>query len=272
MKTLNRFFLGLLLLGWILFSLACSIRSEGYRNTGSDLIVFAAASLTDAFTELARAFEHQHPGTSVVLNFAASSQLAAQLREGVAADVFASANPNQMQAAIDSGRVLPEDVFLFAANQLTIVVPADNPGQVSSVVDLGNPGLSLLMAVQGVPVRDYADMIIKTLPESTQKHIYANLVSEESTVRQIATKIALGEADAGIVYTSDITPEIAGRVELIRIPDEENIIATYPIAVIAESGDRQAAVAFVTFVHSPTAQKILAKWGFLPSPFSDNGP
>lgn len=230
--------------------------------TSDELIIFAAASLTDSFAELAKAFEEQNPDVSTILNFASSSQLAAQLREGVAADIFASANKHQMEAVIASGRVVGNDVGNFAANQLIMIVPKGNPAGIQDVADLAGENLSLLMAVVGVPVRDYADQMIANLPGDIQKRIYENLISEESNVRQVATKIALGEADAGIVYTSDITPDIADRVEAIPIPDTQNIEVTYPMAVIADSDQVELARRFIDFVTSQTGQAILADWGF----------
>ncbi len=222
------------------------------------------SSLTDTFTDLAEAFEEQNPSANLVLNFASSSQLAAQLREGVTADIFASANDVQMLAAIESQRIDPVDVELFAANRLTIVVPAGNPAGIHAIQDLGKPGVTLLLAVKGVPVRDYADQIIENFPRDIQVEIYQNLISEESNVRQISTKVALGEADAGIVYASDFTPDIADRVEQIEIPDALNVMTAYPIAVIVDSQQKELANGFVSFVISTNGQAILAQWGFTP--------
>ncbi len=244
--------------------ISCRSITETDSRKPVALIVFAAASLTDSFVELEQAFEELHLGVDLVLNFASSSQLVAQLREGITADIFASANVNQMQEAVTSGRVEPDEVSFFVANKLTIVVPAGNPADIRSLEDLGNTDVTFLMAVEGVPVRDYADQIIQTLPRSLQLKIYENLVSEESTVRQVSTKVALGEADAGIVYTSDITPDIAERVEQVEIPDTLNVTATYPIAVIADSAASELAHSFVDFVLSEPGQEILTKWGFMP--------
>ncbi len=250
----------LMLLGLV----SCLSFTEVDGRKPDELIVFAAASLSDSFTELEGAFEQAHPGVNLVMNFASSSQLAAQLREGVRADVFASANENQMQIAVASGRVDSAEVRLFAANMLTIVVPTGNPADIQTLEDLGNADVSLLMAVEGVPVRGYADQIISALPESTQAKIYANLVSEESNVRQVSTKIALGEADAGIVYASDITPDIVELVENIRIPDSLNVVAAYPIAMIKDSQTKDFAKSFIDFLLSEIGQNVLANWGFLP--------
>lgn len=248
----------------LLVLVSCRSPKEADGRNPHELIVFAAASLSDSFTEIEGAFEQAHPGANLIMNFASSSQLAAQLREGVRADVFASANQNQMQIAVASGRVDSTEVKLFAANMLTIVVPAGNPAKIQSLTDLGSADVSLLMTVEGVPVRDYADQIISSLSAATQEKIYANLVSEESNVRQVSTKIALGEADAGIVYTSDITPDIAERVEQIIIPDFQNLVAAYPIAVIRDSQTKDLANSFIDYVLSEPGQEVMANWGFIP--------
>lgn len=253
----------LLAVGIIFGLVSCSSMSDSDSRNPDELIVFAAASLSDSFAELERVFENSHPDVDLILNFASSSQLATQLSEGVTADVFASANENQMQVVMTNGRVDPAGVRSFIANELTILVPAGNPANIQTIDDLGNANVSILMAVEGVPVRDYADQIIHTLPGSDQKAIYENLVSEESNVRQVSTKIALGEADAGIVYTSDITPDITEWVEKIEIPDSLNVIARYPIAAIEDSEAGELAREFIDFVLGETGQEILMDWGFI---------
>lgn len=228
----------------------------------NELTIFAAASLTDAFNELADAFEAQNEGVQVILNFAGSSQLAAQISEGAQADLFASANGMQMQAVVDSGRIVAGSEKLFVSNRLTVIVPADNPAGITALEDLAQPGVQLILAVPGVPVRQYTDEIVAQMPADFQAQFYANLVSEEDNVRQVAAKIALGEADAGIVYTSDVTPDLASQVLQIRIPDRQNVVASYPIAPLVDAPDPELAQAFITFVLSEQGQAILGKWGF----------
>lgn len=232
-------------------------------NTASDtLTVFAASSLTDAFSEIAADFEAANPGTSVTLNFAGSSQLAAQIAEGAPADLFASANATQMQAAVDGGRVAADAPRTFVSNRLTIVVPADNPAGITALEDLAGGPLLLVLAVPGVPVRQYTDEIVSALGSDFAGRFYANVVSEEENVRQVVAKVALGEADAGIVYTSDVTPDIAAQVRQIAIPDAQNVIATYPIAVLNDSPAPDLAQAFVDYVLSDAGQTVLQRWGF----------
>lgn len=231
-----------------------------------ELTIFAASSLSDAFNELGRAFEAKHEGVRVVFNYGGSSQLATQLNEGGVADLFASANGDQMAVVIAGGQVAAGRDLLFLSNHLTIIVPADNPANIQALEDLGRPNIQLILAIAGVPVRQYTDQMIAAMPPHFQEQFYANLVSEEENVRQVAAKVALGEADAGIVYVSDITPDISGRVQQIIIPDSQNIIATYPIAPLANAPHPELAQQFIDFVLSPEGQTILRKWGFGPPP------
>jgi len=245
----------------------CGTGRPGEEATApQEIVVFAASSLTDAFTELAEAFEVEHPAARILLHFAGSSQLAAQLAEGVPADVFASANPEQMQAAISAGRIDPGAGAIFVSNRLTIIVPTGNPAGVASLEDLARPGILLILAVEGVPVRAYTDEIAAGLGTGFQEGFYGNLVSEEENVRQVVAKVALGEADAGIVYTSDVSPDIAGQVAQIAIPEVRNVVALYPIAPLADSPHPEWAQAFVDFVLSPAGREILARRGFGPPP------
>jgi len=232
---------------------------------GNEVVVYAASSLTNAFEELGTAFEAAHPGVTVTLNFGASSQLASQLAEGAQADVFASANPAQMQVAADAGRI--EAQQNFASNRLVVIVPAGNPAGVTGLADLLVPDrLVLVLAAPGVPVRDYADRALDRLVESDtsldRAAVASNLVSEEANVRQVVAKVALGEADTGVVYTTDVTPDVADQLETIEIPYEYNVTATYPIALVEGAPHPTLAQQFIDFVASTDGQTILATWGF----------
>lgn len=255
-----KFMILLFLFSTLVFT-ACGNTSPAAEQ---EIVVFAAASLTDAFTEIAQDFEAQHPEATVLLNFAGSSQLAAQLVEGVPADVFASANEAQMQAVVDAGRIAISAAIPFVSNRLTIVVPADNPAGITALEDLAKPDIKLVVAVQGVPVRQYTDEIVAQLGEPFAAGFYNNVVSEEENVRQVSAKIALGEADAGIVYTSDVTPDLADQVIQIEIPAAQNVIATYPIALLSDAPHPELAQEFIAFVQSTAGQEILGRWGFGP--------
>jgi molybdate transport system substrate-binding protein len=232
------------------------------------LIVFAAASLTDAFEELATAFETANPGTDVVYNFAGSQQLSAQINEGAPADVFASANASQMRVAIEGTRVVSGTQKTFVRNRLVVITPSDNPAGIASLQDLAQPGLRLILADSVVPVGQYSlDFLAKAsaLPEYTESFsptVLANVVSFEDNVRSVLTKVALGEGDAGIVYTTDAALD-ADNIQQIDIPDELNTIASYPIAPIADSENPELAQAFIDYVLSPEGQQVLVKYGFI---------
>lgn len=257
------FFVVLLLVSLV----ACRpVQSE---NQSQQLVVFAASSLTDAFNSLEEAFEAQNAGVDVIMNYASSSQLAAQLNEGIEADVYASANPTQMQVVIDGGRIEAGTDTLFVSNRLVVITPADNPANITSLEDLAKEGIDLVLAVEGVPVRAYTDQIVAAMPADFQDEFYANLVSEEDNVRQVSAKIALGEAEAGVVYTSDVTPDIVNKVQQISIPDPQNVIAAYPIAPLQDAQNPELAEQFIAFVLSDAGQAILSNWGFGAPPSSN---
>lgn len=234
------------------------------------LTVFAAASLTDAFTELSGAFAAEHPETSVLFNFAGSNQLATQIGQSAPADVFASANEGHMAAAIASGRIDPDAHATFATNRLVVIYPTDNQARIETLQDLANDSLLLVLAAPEVPVGQYTlDFLEKTSSDPAfgpdfRDAVLANVVSSEQNVRAVLTKVALGEADAGIVYASDLAANEGERVGRLEIPDELNTIAVYPIAALNDSALPQQARAFVDFVLSKAGQEILARYGFIP--------
>lgn len=244
--------------------------SPASGSPSAELVVFAAASLTDAFDEIAAGFEAAHPGVTVVTNYGGSSGLVTQLLEGGAADVFASANAAQMQKLVDAGLVgeSPQD---FVSNRLVVIVPAANPAGITSLAGLAAPGVKLVLALPGVPVRDYTDQMVQALAADPAYGaayaggFYANLVSEEENVRQVAAKVALGEADAGVVYASDVTPDIGGRVLQLPVADAWNVIANYPIARLAGAPQPALAQEFVDTVLGAEGQSILRRWGFGPA-------
>ncbi|MGV8026615.1 MAG: molybdate ABC transporter substrate-binding protein [Anaerolineaceae bacterium] len=234
------------------------------------LTVLAAASLTESFTELGALFESQNEGVTVSINFAGTQALVEQLTQGVEADVFASANTKYMTSAIDAGRVAADTSSTFAYNRLVVIYPKDNPGGLTELKDLAKEGLKLDLADSSVPVGQYSlDFLDKAAADANYGSIFkeavlSNVVSYEENVKAVITKVSLGEADAGIVYVTDITVDAAELVSTIDIPDELNTIATYPIAPIADSKNADLAQAFVDFVLSSEGQAILAKYGFVP--------
>ena len=239
------------------------------------LTIFAASSLTDAFTELGQLFSQPQPGVTVQFNFAGSSDLATQLAEGAPADLFASANKKQMDNAINAGRIAGEPVN-FLTNSLVIIVPADNPAAIQTLADLARPGIQFVSALPDVPIRGFTEEMLANAAADPAygadfaTAVLANLVSEEANVRQLAAKIALGEADAGVVYKSDVPPAMstspAEQVQVVVIPENLNIVAIYPLAIVQDAPNQELAQAFIELVLSAEGQAVLAKWGFGPRP------
>ena len=202
------------------------------------------------------AFEAAHPEVVVTVNFAASSALAGQIAEGAPADVFASADEANMAQLTASGDIAGTPV-VFAHNRLQIIVAAGNPEAIRSVADLADPALLVVTAAPQVPIGRYAQQVFD------RAGVTVTPVSLEENVKAIVTKVTSGEADAGIVYATDV--RAAGqRAEGVAIPDELNVVATYPIAVTEASPNRRAARAFVDFVTGAEGQAVLAEHGFAP--------
>lgn len=231
------------------------------------LTVYAAASLTDAFNEIGKLFELYNPGVKVVFSYAGSQVLSQQLAQGAPADVFASANQAQMDVAVKAGRISTSTVFVL--NRLVAITPADNPAGIKTLQDLGKPGLRVVLAAKAVPVGQYAlDFLTKASADPTfgagyQAAVLSNVVSYEDNVKQVLAKVALGEADAGIVYTTDVLGSNASKVVKIKIPDNLNTIAKYPIGYVSNTSNSYWAKAFVRFVLSRDGQRTLGKYGFI---------
>ena len=232
-----------------------------------EVVVLAAASLTGAFTDIARAIRDGHPQLRIVYNFAGSQTLRTQLEQGAATDVFASANTVQMQRAQESG-LIDGSPQIFVRNSLRIIVPRANPGQVTAFEDLAKRGLKLTLAGAQVPVGRYSREALQAARvdygTDFAERVRHNLVSEETSVRQVLVKVQLGEADAGIVYASDISDRVLQDVRAVPIPDPYNRLASYPIAATRAARNPSGAAAFIRFVLSPSGQTILKAHGFIP--------
>lgn len=233
------------------------------------LTVFAAASLQEAFTALGDSLQRARPGLTVVFNFTGSQTLALQILQGAPADVFASADDHWMSVIRDSGLVAGR-AQVFAHNRLVVIVPASNPGHVDRLSDLGRRGVKLVLGADAVPVGHYARTMAARLAHlrgfsaDFADRLNANVVSNEEDVKAVVTKVRLREADAGIVYGSDVTPAVAADVRTIGIPPAANVLADYPIAVLARAPDPDDARAFVDLVQSRVGQRVLAMRGFTP--------
>lgn len=240
----------------------CGARAD--HNYKPELIVFAAASLTDVFEELGEKFEHRNPGAEVRFNFAGSSVLLTQLRQGAPADVFASADELKMEAAVREGLVSGTQVF--ARNSVVVITSKSNPEGINTLRDLAGPDLDLVLAQQGVPIAEYAQEILREAGarygEDFEARVIKNVVSREADVRAAANRVALGEADATFVYASYVTPEVRDSVEVVEIPEEINIVARYPIAVTEDARTPELAEKWVELLLSDEGQHVLEKGGF----------
>lgn len=253
----------ILILLLVLFMVGCAPAAAEPKT----LHVFAAASLTDAFTEIGKHFEAAHPGTTVSFNFSGSQALRTQIEEGAPADVFASANKTEMDALIADSLIDQNSLQQFLANQLVIILPPNNPAGLETLDDLARPGIKLVLAAEEVPVGKYArqafDNMDRQFGAGFKDKVHANVVSNEDNVRQVVAKVQLGEADAGIVYTSDAVA--APDLKTLEIPADMNVIAAYPIAPLTKSENSVLARAFIAYVLSADGQAILQKWGFAPA-------
>jgi molybdate transport system substrate-binding protein len=248
-------FLILLLVAGLVTS-ACG-SSEGSTSENTTVKVAAAASLTEAFTAMAKEYESDHPGVRIMPTFASSSALAQQVNDGAPVDVFASADEANMKKVTDASSAIGPRVF--ARNRLAILVAKGNPKGIKSLADLANPGVVFLLCAPEVPCGRFGAAAL------TKAGIKATPASLEENVKGVVSKVTLGEADAGIVYTTDV--EAAGdKVEGvgIDIAGDPALTAAYPLAVTKQAGNAQAAKDWVDFVLSEQGQRTMSRFGFLP--------
>lgn len=238
--------------------------ADGSANPGSsrsglgEVTVFAASSLTDAFGSLGVILERERRGTRVTFNFASSSDLAVQITEGAPVDVFASADPAQMKVVEDAGDAL--EATEFATNRLVILVPKDNPAGVHSARDVARTGVKLVLAAPEVPAGNYARRAFARLGIAGRAE--ANVVSNEEDVKAVVAKVALGEADAGVAYATDVTDDVAQKVTAVPFPPAADIVAHYPIATLEGAPNPKGARAFYDLVTSPRGRRVLQSYGF----------
>jgi molybdate transport system substrate-binding protein len=248
--------------------------SAGFSQEPEELIVFTAASLTGAFGEIGHMYENE-TGISVAFNFDGSQALRTQIENGAYADVFASANNKQMNALKGQGLMNNSTVSIFTRNKLSLIVPKENPAGISNLSDLAKPGVKIIIGTKDVPVGDYALQIINKLGNDSaygpeyKENVLANIISQETNVNYVVTKIALGEADVGFAYLSDITEDLSSKVDKIEIPEEYNIIAEYPMGLLNESKYPAEAEEFIDLVKSEDGRAVLERYGF--APVADSG-
>ena len=246
--------------GWRLsiggLALAVIVACSGSHAEGQ-LLVSAAASLTDAFGEIESAFEETHQGVDIVLNLGASSALREQILEGAPADVFVSANGSNMDQVVEAGTVEGEAQTLVT-NSLQIAVPEGNPAGVAGLEDFADEELLIGLCAEQVPCGEFGREALASAG------VTPSIDTNEPDVRALLAKIEAGELDAGITYVTDLL-STEGSVEGIDIPDENNVVAEYPIAALADGPNPDAAATFVEFVLAEEGQAILTSHGF-PSP------
>jgi molybdate transport system substrate-binding protein len=244
----------------------------------SEVVVFAAGSLTDAFTEISLQFEAWNPGIRVRLRFASTDQLRESLQRGERADVLASANVAELERARDAG-LLAGPIRVFAQNRLQVIVARNSEAPITSVFDLARPGLRLATEHGGAPLSGYTRAFVARATTGPfgeagfADGFNQNVVRTVATVRDLVATVADGYADAAIVYVTDVTPEVHARLRLVEIPEYLNVTADYAISVVGEiarAGDLAHAEAFVSLVCSEAGQLILDRWGFqIPAELSE---
>lgn len=261
----------IVLLALLLAATACAgggSATNGATAGSERLVISAAASLTDAFENLGARFGRQRPGSDLIFNFGGSQQLAQQIVSGAPAHVFASADFTQMEVAVAGGRIDEDAVQPFAANRLVIIYPLNSATPVTTLQDLARPGLRLVLPAEEVPAGRYVGQFLEkaaagALGSQYRRRVLQNVVSYELNVRAVLTRVSLGEADAGIVYHSDVVGAQSANVGLAQIPDELNVFARYYLAPLTGAGDNALATDFIAFVLSTEGQSILQEYGFL---------
>ncbi len=241
------------------------IYSSTADKSSPAVTVFAASSLTDSFTAIGDLFMANNSGYDIVFNFAGTSTLNAQLLHGANADIFAAASESQIKVAYDNGFI--DDYTVFAKNKLVLITPYDN-NKIGKIEDIGNEGVSLVLSSEVVPSGNYSKKTLLMMEESGlygegfYDRVIENVVSEEINVRQVVAKILLNEADAGLVYITDVTDTNKDRINVIHIPDIYMPEILYPMAVVTGGSGKSAASKFMEFVLSDSGQELFLKHGF----------
>jgi molybdate transport system substrate-binding protein len=231
----------------------CATSTTANGNTGT-VTVFAAASLKATFTKIASKFEAANPGTKVTLNFAGSSDLATQISQGAPADVFAAADTKNM-AKLSDANLIDGTARNFATNVLEIAVPPANPASIRSFADLAKPGLKVVVCAPQVPCGSATEKVEQATGTTLKP------VSEESSVTDVLGKVTSGEADAGLVYVTDVK-NAGGKVKGITFSESDQAVNTYPIATVGSSRNKELAKAFIAMVTGSEGRKVLSDAGF----------
>ena len=253
----------------VLAALVLSTTAGFCAEQSKELTVFCAASLTGAFGEIGQMYKNE-TNISAVFNFDGSQVLRTQIENGAYADIFVSANKKQMNLLKNEGFTNNSSITVFTKTKPVIIVPKDNPAKIQNISDLAKPGIKIVIGTKDVPIGDYTLQILTKLANDTsfgpgfKKKFMANVVSQETNVNYITSKVVLGEADAGIAYKSDITKDLATKITKIEIPDKYNVIAEYPIGMLNQSKYPAQAQEFINLVKSDKGMAVLEKYGFEP--------
>jgi molybdate transport system substrate-binding protein len=261
---------GIMILALLLVA-GCTSAGSAPAPEKKELTVFAAASLTGAMTDIAKAYEAVHPDTKIVLNFDGSQALRTQIEQGAHADLFLSANTRHMMALQGEGLIVNDSVKVFLKNRLALIIPKDNRANISGLSDLATPGIRLVMGTKEVPFGDYTRQALGKMANDSaygpayRDAVMRNVISEEPAVTSLVEKLHLGEADAAIGYASDVSEEGRAYMTMIAIPDQYNVVAMYPLGIVQESKVKDQAAAFAQFITSTEGNAILTRYGFAPA-------
>jgi len=243
--------------------------SAGLAEERQDLTVYCGAGLTGALSEIAEIYENSS-NVSIKFNFDGVPALRAQIEQGAYADVLVSANLKHMNALKSEGFIENQTVVIFVQNKVAVIVPNGNPANITGLKDLAVPGIKILMGTRELPAGDYALQVLEKMAANSEygpafkDFVLANVVSLETTVNRVVSKVALGEADAGFAFISDVSPQMVGKVTKILIPDKYNVIGDFPVGVLYQSKNKEDSQAFIDVIMSDEGQAILEKYGFVP--------
>ena len=248
----------------------CTTAQQAPEQT--TLTVFTAASLTGAFTDIGKAYEAENGNVRIDLVFDGSQALRTQVEQGANPDIFVSASTKHMQALQDGGFMDDGTVAPFLGNSMALIVPADNLANVTGLADLAEPGTKIVIGTKDVPFGDYTRQVLDKMAADPaygpayRDAVMENVISEETAVSSVVPKLTLGEADAAFVYKSDVSKDDLEKVTRIEVPAEYNVMATYPLGILAESLHKTEAESFIAFVRGPDGSAILTEYGFDPIP------
>ncbi len=238
--------------------------------SSTEIKVFAAGALNDVFTNISAQYEAEHPGVTITSDFDSSPNLETQIEQGAEADVFAAAAPSFMNNLKSEGYMNNSTIENFVSNKVAVIVPKNNKANITTLKDLATPGVHIIYGASSIPISNYATQVLNKMSNNStygadyKKNVMANVVSNETTVNFIVSKIALGEADAGFVYVSDVPSEYKDKVTVITIPDQFQPTIVWPIGVLKASRSQSVAQDFINYVRSPEGNATLLSYGFVP--------